>query len=55
VRRPIAEPTILADAAKALTKRKRVLLFCAVSSTDWDRAGIPGTTGMIFSAGFGKD
>jgi hypothetical protein len=26
----------------ALTVRERVLLFCVGSSTDWQRAGIPG-------------
>jgi hypothetical protein len=37
-----ARPT--ADAAPALSIPERVLLFCVASDTDWEHAGITGTT-----------
>jgi hypothetical protein len=37
-----AKPT--ADAAPALSIPERVLLFCVASDTDWEHAGITGTT-----------
>ena len=33
-----------ADAAPALSIPERVLLFCVASDTDWEHAGITGTT-----------
>ena len=37
------------EAAKGLTVRERVLLFCVASGTDWTHAGVTGenVTGMI--------
>jgi hypothetical protein len=37
-----AKPT--ADAAPAVSIPERVLLFCVASDTDWEHAGITGTT-----------
>jgi hypothetical protein len=37
-----AKPT--ADAAPALSIPERILLFCVASGTDWEHAGITGTT-----------
>jgi hypothetical protein len=37
-----AKPT--ADAAPALSIPERALLFCDTSDTDWEHAGITGTT-----------
>jgi hypothetical protein len=34
----------MADAAPALSIPERVLLFCVASDTDWEHAGITGTT-----------
>jgi hypothetical protein len=45
----MAKLTLPTETAKSLTVRERVLLFCAASGTDWERAGIAGetVTGMI--------
>ena len=37
-----AKPT--ADAAPGLNIPERILLFCVASDTDWEHAGITGTT-----------
>jgi len=41
IKRP-AKPT--ADAAPGLNIPERILLFCVASDTDWEHAGITGTT-----------
>ena len=33
-----------ADAARALSIPERILLFCVASDTEWEHAGITGTT-----------
>jgi hypothetical protein len=40
----MAKLTMPAEAAKALSVRERVLLFCAASGTDWVHAGVTGET-----------
>jgi hypothetical protein len=46
----MAKLAMPADAAKALSVKERVLLFCAASDTYWGHAGITGeiVTTMIF-------
>jgi hypothetical protein len=40
----MAKLSMPAEAAKALSVRERVLLFCAASGTDWLHAGVAGET-----------
>jgi hypothetical protein len=40
----MAKLSMPAEAAKALSVRERVLLFCAASGTDWVHAGVTGET-----------
>jgi hypothetical protein len=45
----MAKLSMPAEAAKALSVRERVLLFCAASGTDWLHAGVTGenVTAMV--------
>ena len=45
----MAKLSMPAEAAKALSVRERVLLFCAASGTEWLHAGVTGenVTGMV--------
>jgi hypothetical protein len=40
----MAKLSMPAEAAKALSVRERVLLFCAASGTEWVHAGVTGET-----------
>jgi hypothetical protein len=42
MRKQPARPT--AEVAPALSIPERILLFCVASDTDWEQAGIMGTT-----------
>jgi hypothetical protein len=53
----MAKLIIPAEAAKALSVRERMLLFCAASATDWQHAGITGeaVTAMIVKGLISRD
>jgi hypothetical protein len=53
----MAKLTMPAEAAKALSVRERVLLFCTASRTDWLHAGVTGetVTAMVVKGLFERD